>query len=75
MKHAPDELNCAETRLEFFEVLRLRRSVRAYESRPVEPEKLQRILTAANSAPSAGNLQAYEIVVVRRPKGSGLNGS
>jgi nitroreductase len=54
-----------QARLEFFEVLRIRRSVRAYEDRPVEPEKLQRILAAANSAPSAGNLQAYEIVVIR----------
>ncbi len=51
--------------LDFFEVLRLRRSVRAYENRPVEEEKLQRILAAANGAPSAGNLQSYEIVVIR----------
>lgn len=53
------------SRAEFFEVLRIRRSIRAFEPRPVEEEKLQRILAAANSAPSAGNLQAYEIVVVR----------
>jgi nitroreductase len=46
-------------------LLRQRRSVRAFQSRSVEPEKLQAILAAANSAPSAGNLQAYEIVVVR----------
>jgi nitroreductase len=52
-------------KVEFFEALRMRRSVRAYEDRPVEEEKLQRILAAANSAPSAGNLQAYEILVVR----------
>jgi nitroreductase len=31
----------------------------------VEEEKLQRILLAANLAPSAGNLQAYEIYLVR----------
>lgn len=51
--------------MEFFEVLRARRSVRAYERRPVEEEKLQQILEAINLAPSAGNLQAYEVVVVR----------
>jgi nitroreductase len=51
--------------MEFFEVLRVRRSVRAYESRLVEEEKLARVLAAANSAPSAGNLQAYEIIVIR----------
>ena len=55
----------ATTRVEFFETLRMRRSVRAFEDRPLEEEKLQRILAAANSAPSAGNLQAYEIVIVR----------
>jgi nitroreductase len=51
--------------LDFFEVLRRRRSVRAYRSSPVEEDKLRRILSSANSAPSAGNLQAYEIVVIR----------
>ncbi len=51
--------------MEFFEVLKQRRSVRAYERRPVEEEKLQQILEAINSAPSAGNLQAYEVVLVR----------
>ena len=51
----------------FFEVLRRRRSVRAYDSRRVEPEKVRAILAAANSAPSAANLQGYEIVVVTEP--------
>jgi nitroreductase len=53
------------TGLSFFDVLKVRRSVRAYQNTPVEEDKLQRILGAANSAPSAGNLQAYEIGVVR----------
>lgn len=53
---------------EFFDVLAARRSVRSFQSRPVEPEKLNRILEAANLAPSAGDLQAYEIVVVRDPE-------
>jgi nitroreductase len=61
-----DELTF-DARVDFFEVLRFRRSVRAFQPRPVEEEKLQRILAAANSAPSAGNLQGYEIVVVRDP--------
>lgn len=50
---------------DFLEVLRTRRSVRSFEDRPLEEEKLEWILAAANSAPSAANLQAYEIVVVR----------
>ncbi len=44
-----------------------RRSVRVYAAQPVEDEKINSILTAANQAPSAGNLQAYEIYLVRSP--------
>lgn len=51
--------------MEFFDVLAKRHSIRAFKKREVEEDKLRRILGAANSAPSAGNLQAYEIVVVR----------
>jgi nitroreductase len=50
--------------MDFFEVIRSRRSIRRFEVRPVEEEKLSAILEAANAAPSAGNLQAYEIYVV-----------
>ncbi len=52
--------------MDFFEVLQNRHSIRAFAARPVEPEKLQSILEAARHAPSAGNLQAYEIYVVTR---------
>ena len=52
--------------MDFFDVISRRRSVRAYDSRPVEEEKLQSILKAANDAPSAGNFQSYEIYLVRR---------
>ncbi len=51
--------------MEFFEVLNNRKSVRAYAARPVEDEKLDSILNSANRAPSAGNLQAYEIYLIR----------
>lgn len=54
--------------MEFTELIHTRRSVRAFESRPVEPEKLAAVLEAANLAPSAGNLQAYEIYKVTAPK-------
>jgi nitroreductase len=50
--------------MEFTEVIRNRHSIRTFSDRPVEPEKLQQILETANLAPSAGNLQAYEIYVV-----------
>lgn len=53
--------------MDFFTVLQERHSVRAFTERPVEPERLRALLEAANRAPSAGNLQAYEIYVVTRP--------
>jgi nitroreductase len=52
--------------LEFFELIGRRRSVRAYSSKPVEEGKLKRIFQAANMAPSAGNLQAYQVHVFRK---------
>jgi len=50
--------------MDFFEVIRTRQSIRAFEERPVEPEKLQQILETINRAPSAGNLQGYEVYLV-----------
>jgi nitroreductase len=47
--------------VELFEVIKRRRSVRAFTPQAVEAEKLARVLEAANAAPSAGNLQGYEI--------------
>ncbi len=47
------------------EAINARQSIRAYQSRPVEPEKLEAVLSAANRAASAANLQAYHIYVVR----------
>lgn len=54
--------------MEFFEVIQKRHSIRSFTSQPVEDEKLQKILETANLAPSAGNLQAYEIYVVTEAK-------
>ncbi|WXG47598.1 MAG: nitroreductase family protein [Candidatus Atabeyarchaeum deiterrae] len=51
--------------MDFFEIVAKRRSVRLYLEKEIEREKLQKILEAANSAPSAGDLQGYEIVVVK----------
>ncbi len=50
--------------MEFFGAVGARRSTRAFLPRAVPGEMLERILEAANLAPSAGNLQSYEIFVV-----------
>lgn len=39
--------------------------MRSYKPQPVEESKLKRIFQAANMAPSAGNLQAYKVQVIR----------
>ena len=50
---------------DFFETVRHRHSIRSYQKdTPVEKEKLHAILETACSAPSAGDLQAYKIIVV-----------
>ena len=55
--------------MDFFEVVDRRRSVRAFTDDAVTPGDLDAVLRATRAAPSAGNLQAYELVVVRdRPK-------
>lgn len=40
--------------------------MRRFEPRPVEPEKLEEVLAAVNGAPSAGDLQAFEVVCATR---------
>jgi nitroreductase len=51
---------------DFFATVRHRHSVRKYQpDMPVEAEKLHAILEMASAAPSAGDLQAYRIVVVQ----------
>lgn len=54
--------------MEFFELVKVRRSIRLFQPKPVEEEKIKKILEAANLAPSAGNLQAYTILVVKNKK-------
>jgi nitroreductase len=54
--------------MDFFEVVKRRRSTRAYAAKPIDADRLAKILAAANAAPSAGNLQAFEIYRVTDPE-------
>lgn len=51
--------------MEYFDLIQNRHSTRAFNQREVEEQKLRCVLEAANRAPSAGNLQAFDIYVVR----------
>jgi len=53
--------------MELYDVVKSRRSIRRYRSGIFAEEKLAKILESCNLAPSAGNLQAYRIIVVREP--------
>jgi nitroreductase len=54
----------------FFDLVKYRRSIRAFQPAPLAEEKLHAILDAANSAPSAGNYQSFEIYLVKGQEGS-----
>ncbi|MFA4863688.1 MAG: nitroreductase family protein, partial [Bacteroidales bacterium] len=46
----------------FLALVTKRQSVRKYDNRPVEPEKVKRCLEAARLAPSASNSQPWKFV-------------
>lgn len=51
--------------MDLYEAIKSRYSVRSYLNKPVEQEKLDRILDAARLAPSGSNRQPWKFVVVR----------
>lgn len=54
--------------MEFDQIVRARHSVRKFKKDRVPEELIRSVLEAANSAPSAGNIQGYEIYVVGSEK-------
>lgn len=51
--------------MNIMEAIKARCSVRGYQDRPVEKEKLDKVLEAARLAPSANNLQEWRFIVVQ----------
>jgi nitroreductase len=54
--------------MDVFEAIRGRRSIRAFRSDEVSDEVVERLVDAARWAPSAGNIQPWEFIVVRKPE-------
>jgi len=54
--------------MDVMKAIRSRRSIRAYDTRGVEEEKLLRILESATLSPSAGNRQERRFVIVKDAK-------
>jgi len=50
------------------ETIKGRRSIRAYDPKPVEKEKIEKVLEAARLAPSARNRQKWQFIVVTDPE-------
>jgi nitroreductase len=53
--------------MELREAIKGRRSIRSYQDRAVEQEKLLRVLEAGRMAPSARNMQDWRFIVIRDP--------
>jgi nitroreductase len=50
--------------MELFEAIRTRRSIRRFQDRQVEDEKMQNVLEAVRQAPSWANMQCWRLIVV-----------
>lgn len=55
--------------MNFLDIAKLRYSVRSYNGKKVEKEKLDSILMAAHVAPTAANLQPVRLIVVQEEVG------
>jgi nitroreductase len=53
--------------VDFADVIRKRRMVRAYTGEPVASDAIERILAAGNRAPSAGFSQGYALITLQGP--------
>ncbi|SBV95406.1 Putative NADH dehydrogenase/NAD(P)H nitroreductase AF_2267 (fragment) [uncultured delta proteobacterium] len=56
-----------EAPLDVITAIHIRRSVRVYTAEPVAAEDIQTLLAAGMAAPSAGNGQPWQFVVVDDP--------
>jgi len=53
--------------MSLIEIIKGRRSIRAYSVKPVEQDKLESVLEAARLAPSARNRQKWQFIIVTDP--------
>ncbi|HDM45235.1 MAG TPA: nitroreductase family protein, partial [Candidatus Bathyarchaeota archaeon] len=54
--------------MEVFEAIKGRRSVRAFLQKPVPDSLVKKVLESAIYAPSAGNIQPWEFIIVREQR-------
>lgn len=51
--------------MDFLQLVRTRYSVRAYKPDPVGEDELNQVLEAARLAPTAGNTQSFQLIVIK----------
>lgn len=54
--------------MEFFEVVKNRRSIRSFKKQPLPQEAINQLIDAARMAPSAGNAQSWAFVLATKPE-------
>lgn len=52
--------------MDLFEAIKSRRSVRAFTREDISKEDIEKLIDAGRCAPSAGNIQPWEFIVVRK---------
>ncbi len=70
VEHKPYDPGAAplEGARRFYEIMRQRRTIREYSSRPVSRETIEMIVRAATTAPSGANKQPWRFVCVQNPE-------
>ena len=54
--------------MDVLEAIKGRRSIRAFKNKNVPQEIVEKLIGAARWAPSAGNIQPWEFIIVRKPE-------
>lgn len=54
--------------MDVFEAIKNRRSIREYTGKDVSKDLIEKLIDAARMAPSAGNTQPWEFMVIRNPQ-------
>jgi nitroreductase len=54
--------------MDVLEAIKERRSIRAFKDEDVPAEVVEKLIDAARWAPSAGNIQPWEFIIIRKPE-------
>ncbi len=68
LNHILESAPEASVDTDLFAIMAKRRSTRKFTNRPVETIKVDKIISAADTAPTAGNFQGFEIYYVKSPE-------